>query len=259
MNLKDLKHLKAWFADYVAGFYTDDSDNNRTVHLKEKHTKRVCENIIMLGNALGLSDQEMILAETMGLFHDIGRFKQYAVYGTFNDMESENHAELGLREMATHNVLAVCSRDDKRWIEKAIAYHNAATIPEDEDEKTLFYIRLLRDADKLDIWKVLTDYYKKRDKQPNSVLEIGLPDDPACSPQIIAAIRRGRLALIQDLKTLNDFRLLQISWVFDLNFAPSFQAVKTCEYIEQIEATLPHLKEIVEAVKQAYNHVNSHL
>ncbi|MBW2642808.1 MAG: HD domain-containing protein, partial [Deltaproteobacteria bacterium] len=240
-------------------FYTDDSDNNRTVRLKEKHTKRVCENIIMLGNALGLSDQEMILAETMGLFHDIGRFKQYAVYGTFNDTASENHAGLGLREMATHNVLAVCSRDDKRWIEKAIAYHNAATIPEDEDEKTLFYIRLLRDADKLDIWKVLTDYYKERDKQPNSVLEIGLPDDPACSPQIIAAIRQGRLALIQDLKTLNDFRLLQISWVFDLNFAPSFQAVKTCEYIEQIEATLPHLKEIVEAVKQAYNHVNSHL
>jgi len=26
----------------------------------------------MLGNALGLSDQEMILEETMGLFHDTG-------------------------------------------------------------------------------------------------------------------------------------------------------------------------------------------
>ena len=87
MNLKDLKHLKTWFADYVAGFYTDDPANNRTVRLKEKHTKRVCENIIMLGNALGLSDQEMILAETMGLFHDIGRFKQYEVYGTLNDFK----------------------------------------------------------------------------------------------------------------------------------------------------------------------------
>ena len=259
MTLKDLKHLKAWFADYVAGFYTDDADNNRTVSLKEKHTKRVCENIIILGNTLGLSDQEMILAETMGLFHDIGRFKQYAIYGTFDDMASENHAGLGLLEMATHNVLAVCSRDEKRWIEKAIAYHNAATIPEDEDEKTLFYIRLLRDADKLDIWKVLTDYYKERDKQPNSVLEIGLPDDPACSPQIVAAIRERRFARIEDLKSLNDFKLLQISWVFDLNFTHSFRAVKTCEYIEQIEATLPHSKEIIEAMKQAHDHVNSHL
>ncbi len=259
MNREDLKHLKAWFADYVAGFYTDDPGDIFTIRLKEKHTERVCENIIVLGNALGLSDQEMILAETMGLFHDIGRFKQYAIYRTFNDMASENHAKLGLREMAKHNVLAVCTKNEKRWITKAIAYHNAVSIPEGEDEKTLFYIRLLRDADKLDIWKVLTDYYREHDKQPNSVLEIGLPDDPACSPQIIAAIRQGRLALIQDLKTLNDFKLLQISWVFDLNFVPSFQAVKTRKYIEKIEAALPHSKEITEAVSHAHDYVSRHL
>lgn len=259
MNREDLNYLKSWFADYVAGFYTDDPGDSYAIHLKEKHTERVCENIIMLGNALGLSDQEMIVSETMGLFHDIGRFKQYAVYGTFNDMVSENHAKLGLREMAKHNVLAVCTRDEKRWITKAIAYHNAASIPEDEDEKTLFYIRLLRDSDKLDIWKVVIDYYKKRDKEPNSLLEIGLPDDPTYSPQIVAAIRKGRIVLMQDLRTLNDFKLLQISWVFDLNFVPSFQAVKAREYIEQIESTLPHSKEITEAVSHAHDYVNRHL
>ena len=259
MHREDLKNLKIWFSDYVSGFYTDNPEDSCPIRIKEKHTKRVCENIIMLGKALGLSNGEMILAETMGLFHDIGRFKQYAIYGTFNDMESENHAELGLKEMATHNVLAVCTREEERFITKAIAYHNAATIPEDEDEKTLFYIRLLRDADKLDIWKVLTDYYKARDKQPNPVLEIGLPDDPECSPQILAAIRWGRLARIQDVRTLNDFKLLQISWVYDLNFVPSFRTIKTCEYIEQIEAALPNSKEITEAVLFAHDYVNRHL
>jgi hypothetical protein len=229
------------------------------MRLKEKHTERVCENIIMLGNALGLPDPEMILAETMGLFHDIGRFKQYAVYGTFNDLISENHAKLGLREMAKHNVLAACTTDEKRWIAKAVAYHNAASLPENEDEKTLFYIRLLRDADKLDIWKVVINHYREPDKRPNSILEIGLPDDPLYSPQILAAIREGRLVLMQDLKTLNDFKLLQISWVFDLNFAPSFQAVKTRGYIEQIEATLPISKEITAAVSHARDYVNRHL
>jgi hypothetical protein len=259
MNREDLKNLKTWFSDYVERFYTDNPKDRCPIRIKEKHTERVCENIIMLGKALGLSDREMILAETMGLFHDIGRFKQYAVYGTFNDMESENHAQLGLREMAKHNVLTVCTREEKRYITKAIAYHNAASMPEDEDEKTLFYIRLLRDADKLDIWKVLTDYYKERDKQPNSVLEIGLPDNPACSPQILTSIRRGRLARIQDLRTLNDFKLLQISWVYDLNFVPSFRMVKACEYIEQIEAALPYSKEITETVLHAHDYVNRHL
>jgi hypothetical protein len=259
MNREDLKNLKAWFSDYVERFYTDDPDDNSPIRIKEKHTERVCKNIIMLGKALGLSDREMILAETMGLFHDIGRFKQYAVYGTFNDMASENHAELGLKEMEKHNILSVCTRQEKQYITKAIAYHNAASMPEEEDEKTLFYIRLLRDADKLDIWRVLTDYYKGRDKHPNPVLEIGLPDNPSCSPQILSALCRGRLARIQDLRTLNDFKLLQISWVYDLNFVPSFQALKTCEYIEQIEEALPHSKEIKEAVSHAHDYVSCHL
>jgi hypothetical protein len=259
MNREDLKNLKIWFSDYVERFYTDYPKHSCTIRIKEKHTERVCENIIMLGKDLGLVDQEMILAETMGLFHDIGRFKQYAIYGTFNDRVSENHARLGLREMATHNVLAVCTREEKRYITRAIACHNAASVPQNEDEKTLFYIRLLRDADKLDIWKVLTDYYKERDEQPNPVLEIGLPDNRECSPQILSAIRRGRLARIQDLRTLNDFKLLQISWVYDLNFVPSFRMVKACEYIEKIEAALPHSKEITKVVLHAHDYVNRHL
>jgi hypothetical protein len=259
MNPKDLNKLKTWFADYVAGFYTDDPLNNSTIRLKERHTERVCRNIIFLGNALELSDEEMILAETMGLFHDIGRFKQYAVYGTFKDMDSENHAMLGLRQMAIHRVLNGCSRNEKRWITKAIAFHNAMVIPEGNDEKTLFFIRLLRDADKLDIWKVFIDYYELRDQQPNSAVEIGLPDDPTVSPQVVAALSEERFARIQDLKTLNDFKLLQISWVFDLNFTPSFHMVKDREYLKKIEATLPQSKKISAAVKHALEYVERHL
>ncbi len=255
MNRNHLKYLKKWFADYVAGFYTDDPVNNSTIHLKEKHTEHVCRNMIFLGNALGLSDQDMILAEIMGLFHDLGRFKQYAVYSTFRDMDSENHAMLGLREMAAHKVLSGCNRNEKRWIAKAVAFHNTMKIPDDQDERTLFFIRLLRDADKLDIWRVFIDYYKVRDKQVNAAVEIGLPDDPDFSPRVIAALNNGCFARIQDLKTLNDFKLLQISWVFDLNFAPSFKAVKELEYIEKIEATLPHSKEITAAVKNAHDYV----
>jgi len=255
MNETNLNYLKKWFSDYVAGFYTDDPVNNSTIRLKEKHTEQVCRNMVFLGNALGLSGPDMILAEIMGLFHDLGRFKQYSVYGTFRDVDSENHAMLGLREMAAHKVLTGCNRNEKRWIAKAVAFHNTMTIPEDQDERTLFFIRLLRDADKLDIWRVFIDYYKVRDKQLNAAVEIGLPDDPGFSPRVIAALDNGCFARIQDLKTLNDFKLLQISWVFDLNFAPSFQAVKELEYIEKIEATLPHSKEITAAVKNAHDYV----
>ncbi|MEA3428292.1 MAG: HD family phosphohydrolase, partial [Thermodesulfobacteriota bacterium] len=61
MKKSELTHLKNWFADYVSSYYTADSEYNRAISLKEEHTKRVCDNIVMLGKALDLSEQEMLL------------------------------------------------------------------------------------------------------------------------------------------------------------------------------------------------------
>jgi hypothetical protein len=259
MNQNNLEHLKKWFADYVAGFYTDSPTNNSTIRIKEKHTERVCENMILLGKALDLSDEEMVLTETMALFHDVGRFKQFAIYGTFKDADSENHALLGLRELVAHNVLDVCTKDERKWIAKAIANHNAVTIPKKENENSLFYIRLLRDADKLDIWRVFIDYYNTRDKQPNLVVEIGLPDDPSFSPQILSALSEERFVRFQDLRTLNDFKLLLLSWVFDLNFTCSIQMVKDRGYVEKIGAILPNSQETKKVLKHIHDYMERHL
>jgi hypothetical protein len=258
MNQNDLAHLKKWFTDYVAGFYTDHPENNSTIRLKEKHTEHVCENMILLGKAFGLSDEEMLLIETMALFHDVGRFKQYAVYGTFKDADSENHALLGLRELATHYVLDVCTKEEKKWITKAIANHNAITIPKKENGKSLFFIRLLRDADKLDIWRVFIDYYNTRNKQPNPVVDFGLPDEPFFSPQVLSAFSEERFVLFKDLRTVNDFKLLLLSWVFDLNFSFSVQLVKDRGYIEKIEAILPDSQETKKVLKHIHNYMERH-
>jgi hypothetical protein len=259
MNQNDLEHLKKWFADYVAGFYTDNPTDNITIHLKEKHTERVCKNMTLLGKALGLSNEEMVLTETMALFHDVGRFKQYAIYGTFKDADSENHALLGLRELVAHNVLEICTKDERKWITKAIANHNAITIPNKENGKSLFYVRLLRDADKLDIWRVFIDYYNTRDKQPNPVVDFGLPDDPSFSPQVLSALSEERIVRFQDLRTVNDFKLLLLSWVFDLNFTISIQVVKDREYIEKIGAILPNSQETKKVLKHMHDYMERHL
>ena len=255
MKNSDLTHLKTWFADYVSGYYTPDAEYNRAIRLKEEHTKRVCDKIVMLGKSLNISEQELLLAETTALLHDIGRFKQYAIYGTFNDMNSKNHARLGLQQIGIHKILNVFSKYEKRLIAKTVAHHNAAVLPEKEDEKTLFFIRLLRDADKLDIWKVFIDYYHERGKNPNSTIELGLADKPICSPRVLQALKECKSVSINDLKTLNDFKLLLIGWAFDLNFVPSFQALQDHNYLEQLASTLPQSKEVKEAVSQARDHV----
>jgi hypothetical protein len=259
MNTTNLNHLKKWFSNYVAAYYSDNPDHNRAIRLKEDHTRRVCANIIRLCTDLRISDENIRVAEAMALLHDVGRFEQYTVYRTFNDRASENHARLGIRQIAKHNVLKGCSEKSRRYITRSIAYHNAAKLPEDEEEITLFFMRLLRDADKLDIWNVFINYYRERENYRNTAIELDLPDDPDYSPKILEAFYTQSFALIQDLKTLNDFKLLQISWVFDLNFIPSFQMIHQRKYINQIEATLPQSEEITEAVKQAYTYIENHL
>ena len=259
MTRDKLNDLKTWFAGYVSNFYSDDPDYNHPIRLKQEHTIRVCQNTVLIGKELGISDQDIILAETMALFHDIGRFKQYEIYNTFNDFISENHARLGLRQMAVHGVLSECTAPEKRLIARAIAYHNAATLPENEDDNTLFFMRLVRDADKLDIWELFIDYYYERKNNHSAVVELGLPDDQICSQRVVESLHQHRFVRTRDLKTLNDFKLLQISWVYDLNFVPSFQIVQNRKYIEKLEKMLPQSKQIKEAVKIARDHVNSFL
>lgn len=257
MNIDLVSSLKDWFADYVSRFYTNDSEYNRPIKLKEEHTKRVCCNIIMIGNELGLSREDLITAEIIALFHDLGRFRQYELYHTFVDALSENHAKLGLRQIGIHKVFSGLSKNTKRLISKAIAYHNAAFLPEGEDEKTLLFMKLIRDADKLDIWKVFLDYHME--KRHSDAIVLGLPDKSSFSEKVIESIQLRESAKMKDLKTLNDFKLLQISWVFDINFIPSFRAIERNNFIDMIEETLPKVKEITGAVKIARDHVESNL
>lgn len=251
MDSEHLASFKRWFSDYVAAYYTADPVRNGTIRLKEEHTERVCNEIIMLGQALGLSAHGLLLSETMALFHDVGRFQQYATYGTFKDTSSENHAKLGLRELAKHRVLSVCLEAERSLITKAIGYHNVRMLPKDEESKTLFFAELLRDADKLDIWRVFIDYYNGQydhHVQRNSTIVWGLPNDRVYSPKIVDALRRQEMADTRHMVTLNDYKLLQISWVFDVNFGPTFDAVYERQYIQKIAATLPQTQEIRETV-----------
>lgn len=259
MNKNDLKNLKKWFADYVSAFYTDDYYYNFALNVKKEHTMRVCDNIVMIGGKLGMSKPDLIIAETTALFHDLGRFKQFKKYGTFNDMISENHARLGLREMVAHKVLSICLKAEKELIIKAVNYHNSLKLPSGENERTLHFIRLIRDADKLDIWKVFLEFFHEKNNRQNNVFVLDLPDEPEYSNEFIEALHSQTMASTKAMKTLNDFKLLQIGWVYDLSFVPAFQVVQRHNIIERIEAALPQSKEITEAVSHAKDYVKMRL
>ena len=252
MKRADLDYFRKWFAGYVTGFRTGDLARDKTIALKAAHTRRVCREIMMIAKSLDLTGDDLLLAETVALFHDVGRFRQYRDYNTFNDAESRDHAELGLEELAAHNVLSRCSSREGELIRRTIGCHNVRTLRlEKRDEQVRFLAQLLRDADKLDIWRVFVDYYEGRYADMDSTVVWRLPDEPRYSSTITNALLAHKMADTKYMVTLNDFKLLQISWVFDVNFGSTFHAVRRRGYIEKIAATLPQTEQVTRAVGMA--------
>lgn len=253
---KDVNDLKEWFDNYVYTFKTGDENQQENIALKEEHTRRVCKEILDIGKELGLNENELCLSETIALFHDIGRFEQYARYQTFVDSQSVDHSLLGVKILEENNIL--CSLDEpvQDLILRTIRYHNRATLPREETETCLFFAKLLRDADKLDIWRVVTDYYHQKNGKRNSVIECGLPDTPEISEEVYYDLMNKKIVDVRHVKNLNDFKLLQIGWVFDINFSPTLQRIKTRHYLDMIRDVLPKSKKIKDIFAVAQSFLN---
>ena len=246
VSKESLAEIKNWFADYVGTFKKGDPEIQENIELKEDHTSRVCKEILKIGEKLGLNDDELRLAEIIALLHDIGRFEQYSRYKTFMDSKSENHAELGIDILERTGVLKQFNDTIQYLIKRSIKYHNYPSLPVEETETCLFYSKLLRDADKIDIWKVVTDYYHRKDGKRNTALELELPDTRGFSEEVLRGLRNRQAVHMKNVRNLNDFKLLQAGWIFDINFKPSLELVKQRLYLEKIKAALPESQEIDE-------------
>ncbi len=243
MNQEILQELKNWFTDYVTSFKTGDADYDADIVLKEEHTKRVCQEMVYIGENLELTKSDLQLAEVMALFHDVGRFEQYAQYGTFTDRVSVNHAEFGVEILKEKQTLSKLSSEDQELIFRAITYHNRQFLPMDENERCLHFSKMLRDADKLDIWKVFTDSYSDGASLSKAVIH-GLPDTPGISDTLYNDLTRGKVANYADAKNVNDFKLLQVGWVYDVNFAPTFRRIQERGYLIATRNALPQSDQI---------------
>lgn len=248
MTKADLEFFKQWFSDFCRSFYTDDADDQKNISLKERHTFRVCEVMLQMAEGLSLGDNETLLAEAVALFHDVGRFPQYAKYRTFRDGVSVNHGLLGAETLVKNNVLRSLSDNERDLIIESVRFHNAFSVPKKEREDINMFIKLIRDADKLDIWRVFLDYFKGPAEDRASAITLGLKDTPEYSQEVLGHIFRKEIAPHSEVKTVNDFRLLQLSWVFDVNFRPSFRILSERNCIADLASYLPQTDDIRRAV-----------
>ena len=263
MDDEQLQDIHKWFFEYVSEFYCDDEFLNANYKLKDKHSRAVCGEMLYLADSLGLGENQRRIAETIGLLHDIGRFEQFRKYRTYNDPHSVNHSELGVRILKEHDLLCELAAAEAGWIEKAIALHNIKELPATKlDGDEALYCKMIRDADKIDIYRVVTEYYQQYlDDPENFKLEIELPDEPWYSEHVLEKVMNGQLISYENLATWNDCKLIQLSWIYDMNYPATFARVSERGYLEKIIDFLPQNEDInrirekvLEYVQDKINH-----
>ena len=252
--------FRAWFGEYVGRFYGDDELANVNLKLKEDHSYRVCEETAELAAELGLDENQRRIADVIALLHDVGRFEQFAKYGTYNDGRSTNHSVLGLEVLGREKVLEEVDGYERELIEKAIEYHGRKELPSGLERECLLFSRLIRDADKVDIFYVVLDYYKLlRDEPEKFKLELDFPDEAGYSAEVIEKLMRGERIDHRKLRTLNDAKLCQLGWVYDVNFAATLRRIKQRGFLEKVFEFLPETEEIARVREKIFEYVDSRM
>ncbi|MHC4266297.1 MAG: HD domain-containing protein [Planctomycetota bacterium] len=245
MERQQVQGFKQWFDNYVDGFYGDDEFINANIELKDKHSRRVCQEMNYLTRELRLTDNQKRIAEVIAILHDIGRFEQFIKYRTYNDPRSVNHCKLGLEVLEKTEILKDVDPEEKKLIQTAIGLHGRRELPSQLDGDGFLFSQLIRDADKIDIFYVVTSYYKQYLENPEEFkLEVELPDEPGYSGQVVEDIMNGERIDYRNLQTWNDMKLCQLSWIYDINFAASLKRIMEKGYIELICSYLPQEPDI---------------
>lgn len=250
-----LKKMHTWMDDYMNQFVTDDEEVMQGIRIKREHTGYVTAIARELAKHLELSEHDVQLAEIMGLFHDVGRFRQYSIYKTFNDAQSEDHADLGLKVLAEEMpYMADLSAEDADLVRYAIKYHNKKEIPADATGKYLLFAKLLRDADKLDIYRVLAPFLDPEnvDKAPKFIKAHA---SDLISPEFIKAFVAGEQADYRKLKTLGDRKLVRLLWVYDVNFGWTLQKMVERGYIQKVIDHLPEQEGVQTGIDRLWAYI----
>jgi hypothetical protein len=237
MERSDVSFFRQWFSRYVAAYYGPGGEGPEAVHIKENHTARTCEEITLIGRDLALAEPDLLLAETAALFHDLGRFLQWRRYGTFNDSKSEDHALLGLAELSRSGIFNRIGAEDAEVVAEAIRHHNVRELPTHLASRPLFFAKLLRDADKLDIWRLVIGDGRRQGDGGMST---------SYSKEIIVHLRAGRIPDLGLALTAADMRLLRLAWIYDLNFMTSCREVLERRYLSSLFEQLPDTEEMRE-------------
>ena len=241
------------FAEYVRNY--DPSDEK--IKLKIDHTYRVAGLCQRIAESLGLSEPDVDIAWLLGMLHDIGRFEQIRRFGTFNDAQSVDHAEFGADLLFKEGLIRKFAEGyyeecelarsgneeaeqiiknnehhnkDTGLLEMAIRQHNKYRVKEDLTERQRMFCDILRDADKVDIFKVNADipmeiiYDVTTEELKNGIITKEVLESFYKKETVLKSVRRSAV----------DHIVGHISLLFELVYKESYRQAKEQGYVYKL-------------------------
>lgn len=241
------------FAEYVRNY--DPSDEK--IKLKINHTYRVAGLCQRIAESLGLSEPDVDIAWLLGMLHDIGRFEQIRRFGTFNDVQSVDHAEFGVDLLFKEGLIRKFAEGyyeecelarsgneeaeqiiknnehhnkDTGLLEMAIRQHNKYRVKEDLTERQRMFCDILRDADKVDIFKVNADipmeiiYDVTTEELKNGIITKEVLESFYKKETVLKSVRRSAV----------DHIVGHISLLFELVYKESYRQAKEQGYVYKL-------------------------
>ena len=217
--------------------YTKQYDlGNSKILSKVNHTKRVASLCERIAEGCGMNEEDAGFAWYLGLLHDIGRFEQVRIYNTFMDESSVDHAEFGadllFREGLIHAFpLDGLPENGAEMMEAAIRLHNKLSLPDVLDRRTADFCRILRDADKVDIFRVIGEL--SFEEIAGSRKDLFSEEDGACD-EVMACVTSHRCVPRNIRKNRFDCRISYGCLAFELFYETSRKIVEEQGFLSRI-------------------------
>ena len=219
------------FKEYVSDYdITDDK-----IRLKVVHTYKVAENSERIARSLDLNGEDTDLAWLIGMLHDIGRFEQLRRFHTFVDADSIDHAKFGADLLFEEGLIRRFLEDESYYdyIETAIRAHNLFVLGEDPDARRLMFSKIIRDADKIDIFRVNDEFSKEvvYDTTREELMTSALTDE-------VVEASLNHVTVLRSLKkTPADTLVSHISLVYGIYYRESIVMLKEQGYLDKLMNT----------------------
>lgn len=229
----NIEHAKIAFDKFIHQFDVNDPK----IDLKIRHTYYVMDACEYLADKMNLDKTNHDLALLIGLLHDIGRFEQLARFNSYDD-NLICHAKCGIEVLFDQGHIRDFIDTDEydNIIYHAIKNHSAYAIASGLNEQELLHAQIIRDADKIDNYRV------KRDDTIEALLDMSAEElgTHEISDHIFETFASHRTILKNDRKTPMDMWVSFLALFFDFNYAPSFQYIMEYDYINAIIDRIPY-------------------